>query len=262
MRWRSRECLFVKPTFLCKYHVTATLDFMLAQFETTQWTLVLQAAEMDSAEGLQALERLCRRYQPPLLAYARRFGLTEHDAQDVTQSFFQHLLEKNLPARANPAFGRFRSFLLSSLKNFIHVTHRNANREKRGADIEHMSLETGEQTHSESLLVVDSAASAFDRQWAHTLIQIALDELAKEQAAQGTADRFALMRPLLLDPDGREAVFAELRARFGMADGAARTSLSRLRTRFRELVRAEVERVVNDPSEVDAEIAYLLRVLR
>jgi hypothetical protein len=111
------------------------------------------------------------------------------------------------------------------------------------------------------MLVEDSATHAFDRQWARTLIQIAMDELAGEQAAQGTMDRFALMRPLLLDPSGREAVFAELQARFGMTEGATRTSLSRLRTRFREFVRIEVERVVNDPAEVDAEIAHLLSVL-
>ena len=235
---------------------------MIAQFQTTQWTLILQAGERDSSESVQALEHLCRRYQPPLLAYVRGFGLKEHDAQDVTQSFFQHLLEKNLPARANPNLGRFRSFLLVSLRNFMHVTYRNARREKRGGnDIEHVSLESAEQSHTESMLVEDSATHAFDRQWARTLIQMAVDELAAEQAAQGTSDRFALMRPLLLDPSGREAVFAELQARFGMAEGAARTSLSRLRTRFRELVRIEVERVVNDPAEVDAEIAYLLRVL-
>jgi RNA polymerase sigma-70 factor (ECF subfamily) len=210
---------------------------------------------------VNALEHLCRRYQPPLLAYVRGFGLKEHDAQDVTQSFFKHLLEKNLPARANPNLGRFRSFMLVSLRNFIHVTHRNASREKRGNDIEHVSLESAEHSHTESMLVEDSATHAFDRQWARTLIQISMDVLAGEQEAQGTTDRFALMRPLLLDPSGREAVFAELRTRFGMADGAARTCLSRLRTRFRELVRIEVERVVNDPAEADAEIAYLLRVL-
>jgi RNA polymerase sigma-70 factor (ECF subfamily) len=235
---------------------------MNAEFETTHWSLILEAADQDKDDGLAALEQLCRRYRPPLLAFSRSFGIKEQDAQDTTQAFFQHLLETNLPSRANHELGRFRNFLLTSFKNFIHVSHRNATRERRGGDsVLHVSLNDESLELNEQLITETSSDLSFDREWAHTLIQIALDELAKEQAAQGTEERFAMMQPLLLDPERREAVFAELKTRFGMADGAARTSLSRLRTRFRELVRTEVDRVVNDPSEVDAEITYLLRVL-
>lgn len=235
---------------------------MIAEFETTQWSLILEAGDQGGAGHLEALEQLCRRYRPPLLAFARGFGLKDQDAQDVTQAFFQHLLEKNLPSRANPELGRFRSYLLTSLKNFIHVSYRNATRERRGGDpAQHVSLHDGNHELHDHLIADPAQDVSFDREWAHTLIRIAIDELAKEQEQQGKSERFALMRPLLLDPSGREAVFAELQARFGMAEGAARTALSRLRTRFRELVRTEVQRVVNDPAEVDAEIAYLLRVL-
>lgn len=235
---------------------------MIAQFETTQWTLILQASESESPLGMQAMEQLCRRYLPPLLAYARSFGLKEHDAQDMTQSFFQHLLEKNLPARANPDLGRFRSFLLVSLRNFMHVTHRNATRERRGGpSSEHISIEDELHQLPESLITETSAANAFDRQWAHTLLQISIDRLEVEQTAQGHAERFALVRPLLLSTDARDEIVTALIQDHGMSDGSARTMLSRLRARFRDIVREEVARVVNDPSEVDEEISYLLKAL-
>lgn len=236
---------------------------MIAEFETTNWSLILEAADQDRESSLEALEQLCRRYRPPLLAYARGFGLKEEDAQDLTQAFFQHLLQKNLPGRASPELGRFRSFLLVSLRNFIHVTHRNATAEKRGggeAD-SHVSLHDLEKDGEAQMISGEAPDIAFDREWAVTVIQIAMAELEAEQVAIGNAERYAVMRPQLLNPEGRDEVFAELKLRFDMSDGAARTVLSRLRARFRELVRAEVARVVDDPSEVDAEIAYLLRVL-
>jgi RNA polymerase sigma-70 factor (ECF subfamily) len=149
------------------------------------------------------------------------------------------------------------------LRNFIHVTHRNATRERRGGDANnHISLQDENHDLEAQLATAESADLAFDREWAHTLIQIALDELEKEQTVQGTNERYLLMRPLLLDPEGRDAVFAELLQRYNMADGAARTALSRLRTRFRELVRAEVLRIVQDPKDVDSEIMHLLQMLR
>lgn len=252
----------MEQRFQGKYQVIAETVFMIARFETTQWTLILQAAEEDNPMGQQALEHFCRRYQPPLLAYARSFGLGEHDAQDVTQSFFQHLLEKNLPARADRALGRFRSFLLVSFRNFMSAMHRNATRQRRGGPTaEHVPLQEDLNETPDSLMVESNAANAFDRQWAHTLLQIAIDRLEAEQAAQGHAVRFALMRPLLLSPDSRDAVIAMLVEKHGMTDGAARTLLSRLRARFRDLVREEVQRVVNDPAEVDEEISHLLKVL-
>lgn len=236
---------------------------MSAQFETTQWSLILEAAESPSGSHLNALDQLCRRYHPPLLAFTRGFGLKEQDAQDLVQSFFLHLIAKNLPGRVNPEIGRFHSFLLGSLRNFIHATHRDATRQRRGGDRgSHQSLHDESASMANQLAHQDSPDLAFDREWAHTLIQIALAELETEQMAQGTGERFQVLRPLLLDPSGRDGFFAELGSRFGMGDGAARTALSRLRARFRELVRAEVLRVVRDPSDVDAEISHLLRMLR
>ena len=232
-------------------------------FETTNWTLVLEAASSSDANGGHALEHLCKRYRPPLLQYARAFGLGEEDAQDVTQSFFQHLLEKNLPARAQPDLGRFRYFLLSSMRNFMRVTHRNATAEKRGGDdAEHVSLD-GERTQlHEGMAVKDEAGESFDRSWAHALIGNALAELEKEQIGQGHEERFKLMRPLLLETESREQVMKEMQERLGMNEGACRTALSRLRARFREMVRFEVSRVVADPAEVDDEISYLIQLLR
>ena len=236
---------------------------MNSLFETTNWTLVLEAASSSDANGGYALEHLCKRYRPPLLQYARAFGLGEEDAQDVTQSFFQHLLEKNLPARAQPDLGRFRCFLLSSMRNFMRAMHRNATAEKRGGDdSEHLRLDEDSMQLHESLAVKDEAGESFDRSWAHALIENALNELEEEQICQGHEERFRLMRPLMMETESRERVMKEMQERFGMNEGASRTALSRLRARFREMVRFEVARVVADPAEVDDEISYLIQLLR
>lgn len=163
--------------------------------------MIFSAADPGRADSLQALEALCRRYWAPLLIYARRSGLGEQDAEDVTQSFFEHLLANNLPGKAEPALGRFRSFLMVSFRNFMHVTHRNATRMRRGGtDTAHLSLQ--DETHDLGERLAgerDLAEEAYDRKWAHTVVKLALDELPREQETLGKAERYKLIRPLLLE---------------------------------------------------------------
>jgi DNA-directed RNA polymerase specialized sigma24 family protein len=237
---------------------------MNPHFETTSWSMIFCAADPGRADSIQALEALCRRYWAPLVFYARRSGIREQDAEDVTQSFFEHLLAKNLPGRTEPALGRFRSFLMVSFRNFMHVTRRNATRMRRGgSDTPHLSLQDEAHDLGERLAGErDTAEEEFDRKWAHTVVKLAMDELQREQEALGKAARFELIRPLLLDPAQRGDVVEKLRQQMGICDAALRTMLSRMRARFRELVYAEVARCVDDPKSVEAEILYLLKLLR
>lgn len=233
---------------------------MSAQFNTTSWTLVLDAGKTGHKENRPALEVLCRHYWQPLYAYVCRTGRTHQDAQDITQAFFEHLLSKNLPGRANPEFGRFRTFLLSSLRNFMLTLHRDAHRQKRGGQAgEHLSIdEVADHLHASS---EESPEIAYDRKWAQTLVNISLDELARQQSDSGNRARFALLRPLLLDDAGADSIRDRLIHEHGMTIASIRTTLSRLRNRFREIVRQEVARLVDDAAEVEDELMHLLKAM-
>ena len=235
---------------------------MSQDFTTTCWTVILDASKTSIQESRPALESMCAKYWEPLYAYARRSGKSHQDAQDSTQAFFEHLLEKNLPKRASPELGRFRCFLLTALRNFMHSEHRDATALKRGGKTAiHVSLEE-EPCLADEISTAESPEAAYDRKWAHTLLNMALDRLAEQQRGLGSADRFAIMRPLLLDPERTAEVHAQLSARFNLTDGGIRTAMSRLRANFRDIVRQEVARIVDDPAEIDDEIAHLLKALR
>lgn len=235
---------------------------MSFEFTTTRWTIILSAANTSLPESRPALETLCRQYWKPLYTYARNRGQGHQDAQDITQAFFGHLLSSNLPSQADRTLGRFRSFLLTAMKNFMNSQYRASTTQRRGGQ-ECVHLSFDEAPWLESTLTVDNNPEvAFERQWARTVVDFALDRLAKRQADSGHADRFAVMRPMLLEPDRAGEAQQVLMSSFGMTEGGIRTSLSRLRSSFRDLVREEVSRLVDDPSEIDDEISYLLKALR
>lgn len=242
-------------------HAVSPILLMNASFTTTSWTVIIDAASSQVAESRPAFQALCLRYWEPLYAYARGMGKNHHDAEDVTQAFFAHIVATNLPGRTSQGRGRFRWFLLASFRNFIVGEHRAATTQKRGGlNGEAVSLEQCDDA-SHPPVDGDSPEAAYDRKWAHTLIRLALDKLAEEQNAAGHAERFAALRPLLLDPVRGEAAQSGIGTRLGMSEGNIRTSLSRLRARFRDIVRHEVSLIVADPAETDDEIAHLLRSL-
>ncbi|MBL9131240.1 MAG: sigma-70 family RNA polymerase sigma factor [Verrucomicrobiaceae bacterium] len=235
---------------------------MASEFHTTCWTMVLDAGGDDSQVRKPALEELCRRYWMPLHAYVRGHARSDQDAEDLTQSFFALLLEKNLPGRATPERGRFRAFLLTSARNFIHSELQKSSAIKRAGLGAALSLDDDSLGLKNTIPDTDTPERAYDRKWAHTVIHLALESLAAEQAALNQKERFEQLRPLIFEGAGKFVDQAALSARLGVQEGALRTMISRLRARFRDHIRAEVSRIVDDPADVDAELAHLLSVLR
>lgn len=231
-------------------------------FATTQWSLVLRAAQPDNSSARLALEMLCRRYWFPLYAFARRRVATVPEAQDLTQEFFLRLLEKNSLAAASPERGRFRSFLLTSLKNFLANEWDRATAQKRGGGRERLSLdwETGESRLSLEPAHTDTPEREFERQWALTLLDVVVRRLQEEFAASDKSRQFELLKETLT---GNRAVFdyATIAAELQLSEEAARQAAHRLRKRYRELLRAEVAATVESDNEVEDEIGRLFEAL-
>jgi len=232
-------------------------------FATTQWSLVLRAhRNTDSATA--ALQTLCERYWYPLYAYVRRRGIASHEAQDLTQEFFARLLEKNTLATASPERGRFRAFLLTSLKNFLTNEWEKGQAQKRGGGQRPISLQVDLES-AESRLNLEPAHQltpelCFERQWALLLLELVTKRLQEEQAAAGKGQQFELLKEAIVGGADR-LPFPEIAAELQISEEAARQMASRLRKRYRELLREEVSHTVATPAEVDDEIRSLFQVL-
>ena len=230
-------------------------------FVTTHWSQVLLAADHHSPDSAPALEKLCRAYWSPLYYYLRRDGRSSHEAEDLTQAFFARLLERNSFAAATPERGRFRSFLLTALKNFVVNEWRSRHAEKRGGHLQILSLDA--QT-TEGYYVADPGAHLkpevlFDKQWALTVIERVLDRLRSEYAAIGKADLFEDLKYFLAAKKGTP--HADLAAKHGITASAIGVAIHRLRQQYAQLLREEIAATVNDPSEIDDEIRYLISAL-
>lgn len=231
-------------------------------FATTHWTVVMDAADSQADGSAKALEQLCQTYWFPLYAYVRRTGRPADEARDLTQDFFARILEKKILKAADQERGKFRSFLLTSLKNFLANEHEKAGRQKRGGGATHLSLDfqdaEGRYLHEPSH---DCAPDRlFEREWAKALLQRVLLRLRDEFAAAGQKDRFDALCPHLVEPD-ESSSYADTGAKLGLSEGAVKTAMHRLRTRYRELYRGEIGLLVGSAGEVEAEIQHLFRTL-
>jgi RNA polymerase sigma-70 factor (ECF subfamily) len=234
-----------------------------AAFTTTHWSVILTATDKDPQESARALEALCRAYWPPLYAYVRRSGYERGDAQDLTQSFFARLLAKDYLSQAQLDKGRFRSFLLASLKHFLANEWDRAKALKRGGGREFISWDDPEV---EARLSVELAPSrtpenAFERQWALTLLDQVFARLRDECVAAGKVELFDTLR-VYLSGEKAAASYAEAGAQLSLSAGAVQVAVHRLRRRYGELLRAEIASTVERPEEVDAELRYLFTSLR
>lgn len=231
-----------------------------ANFAPTRWTLVLEARG-GSPAAQAALGELCTAYYQPVFRFLQREGRSEDAARELTQEFFARLLARDGLATADPARGRFRSFLLGALKHFLGDQRDRDNAAKRGGGAVHEPLPEASDTSPGQELAAPGPAPSeawFDRQWALAIMDRALSTLAAEHAAAGKADQFERLKPWLV---GAAAAQADVAGQLGWSEGALKVAVHRLRKRFRELVRAEIAQTVPAFAEVDAELRYLVEVL-
>ena len=232
-------------------------------FVTTHWSVVLTAGRNDTARARAALEQLCRNYWHPLYAYVRGAGYSREEAEDLTQEFFARLLAQNSVARADPARGRFRSFLLASLKHFLANEWEKARARKRGGGAQLLPLEfdTAETRCAQPVAPGDTPDRAYDRQWALALLDVVLGQLRREYRHAGREDMYLGLKDTL--SGGRSEIpYRELGARLGLSEGAVKVAAHRLRQRYRELLRAEIANTVAGPEEVEEELQHLFAALR
>lgn len=228
------------------------------QFTTTHWSVVLTAGRQDSPQATEALERLCRSYWYPLYVYVRRSGFGFEDAQDLTQEFLLHLLERGSMATVAREKGRFRSFLLAALKYFLANERDRRRTQKRGGDLQRIAWDalTAEQRYNLEPVDQSDAHKLYDRRWAMTLLDRVINRMEQEHQTSGKEKLFAQLHDCLLgDPEG--AAYEAVAQRLGMSAGAIKTSVHRMRRRFQELIRKEVAQTVATPSEVEDELRYL-----
>ena len=231
-------------------------------FATTHWSVVLAAGQKDSLHAAAALDQLCRAYWYPLYAYVRRRGYSPEDAQDGTQSFFARLLEGDLLPHASPQRGRFRSFLLTALENFLADAHDRATARKRGSGQTPVSLDALDGEARYALEPVDEVSpdKLFKHRWATTVLEGAWTRLEAEYAADGKSEVFHELRRFNSAIESAPG-YAEAAARLGMPENTVKSLVHRMRKRYRTLLRAEITRTVADPAEVDEDIRFLLRVV-
>ena len=230
-------------------------------FPTTQWSLLARATLNDHPRGRQALGEFHRKYRSPVVAFLRRRGLPPHDAEDMAQSFFVHLMEKTTLRRADATRGRFRSFLLGALVRHLAQARQQEEAAKRGGGVSPVSLDTVGEVTAEPA-VAPAELLAYDRDWAMELLHRALDGVATEFRQRGREGDFAILRAYLPGAIPPVPTYEESAARLGLGLGAFKTEVHRLRARVRELLRREIATTVSSPEEIDDEVAYLGRVLQ
>jgi DNA-directed RNA polymerase specialized sigma24 family protein len=235
-------------------------------FASTRWTLVLEAGDsaVASAQALSALSELCQIYWRPLYAFLRKQGYGPDDAQDLTQGFFAHLIESRAYARADREKGRFRSFLLGTLKHFVANVHDRGRALKRGGGMILEKLD--DRTIAETEAQIGRATKwhadeVYDREWAASLLRQALDRLAQECALAGKPELFGHLKPYLSVTEESTISYEEMSRRSHRPVTTLRSDVARLRARYRTILREEVRGTVAEEAEVDEELHYLCRAV-
>ena len=231
-------------------------------FATTHWSLVLAAADAGSPQASEALEQLCRTYWHPIYTYIRWRGHKPEEAQDLTQAFFAGLLEKESIRLADPARGRFRTFLLTALQHFLVDDWKRTQCLKRGGRAIQLPLEEviAKDPYTAEFTDRRTPEEAYEERWALTLLEEVLNRMREDYLRAGKARLFEVLQDFLW---GREAStsYASLAQELAMTEGAVRVAVHRLREHYRERIWEEVAHIVGDPSEVEAELHYLASVI-
>jgi len=222
----------------------------------------MRAGAPEAPDAEAALEVLCRVYWYPVYAFVRRKGHARHEAQDLTQAFFCQLIATDSFRVADPEKGRFRSFLIGALKHFLANEWDRASRLKRGGgrtilswdglDPEERFLhEPAQELPEEKLL---------DREWAHAVVGEALGKLHTEALRDGTVDRFEVLKGFL-NGDSCGVSYEDAAGQLGLSQSAVKSAIHRLRRRFAEVFREEVQQTVASPEDAEAEIRHLFAAL-
>jgi RNA polymerase sigma factor (sigma-70 family) len=231
-------------------------------FASTRWMTVLKAGDSAaaSAHALTALSELCQIYWRPLYVFLRKQGYGREDAQDLTQGFFAHLIETRGYAHADRQKGRFRSFLLGALKNFIADARDHKHALKRGGGMILAKLDDQAETQI-ARPAKWQTDEIYDREWAASLVRQALDRLAEECALTGKAELFRCLMPRLAATEESGVPYEEMAQQSHLTVTTLRRELVRLRARYRAILREEVRGTVGEDAEVDEELRYLCQAL-
>ncbi len=234
-----------------------------SQFATTHWSLVLSAGRDSSVAARRALAALCETYWYPLYAYIRRRGHQPQDAADSAQAFFVELLERESLRVANPARGRFRSFLLAACGHFLANRRRHAAAQKRGGNRAPLSLDfdAAERRYQFEPSSDATAEKLFERRWAMTLLDQALARLREQYVATDKEPLFEELKAYLGSGEP-QAAYEEVAARLGMTPAAVKVAVHRLRRRCREILRQQIAETVNHPDLIDEELRDLFAAVK
>jgi len=232
------------------------------RFATTHWSVILAASDSASVQHEPALSTLCQTYWFPLYAYLRRRGYDSHQAEDYTQGFFAGILEKKDLRKADPKYGKFRSFLLASLKNFLADEWDRAHAQKRGGDKKVLSLDfdAAASRYDQASVQDLSPEKLFERSWALTILTRAMDRLKAETAVSDKQQLFDCLK-IYFTAEKDAVPYKDVAAKLNMTAGAVKVAVHRLRRRYRELVREEIAQTVTTEAQVDEEIRDLFAAL-
>lgn len=229
-------------------------------FPTTRWTLVVAAADPRQAASRSALMALCEGYWYPLYVYVRRRGYSADQAEDLTQEFFVRVLEGRYLDRADPDKGRFRAFMLTSLKFFLADEGDRQRAQKRGGgSVLSIEIASGEQRYQREPGHTETPERIFERRWALSVLDRVIERLRAEFVEHGRLDHFNRLKIFLLEQS--ETPYATLAGEMGTSEGALKVAVHRLRKRYRELFRQEIAETLSDPAEVESELRYLAAAL-
>jgi RNA polymerase sigma factor (sigma-70 family) len=231
-------------------------------FTTTNWSVVLELIQTDYGRAAGALESLCSRYWYPVYAFIRRRGSDPHEAKDLTQAFFAHLLENETLKKVDRQKGKFRSFLLTAATNFLTNEWDKRQSLKRGGQYQIVSLDDTEveNLYRQEPVAALTPENLYERRWAFTLLNEVLARLKEEYIAANKMELFAKLEPGLVD-EANPGLYADWAVALNMSEGAVRVAVHRLRRRFGELLRSEIARTVATPAEVDEEIRHLFAAI-
>jgi RNA polymerase sigma factor (sigma-70 family) len=231
-----------------------------SDFPTTRWTLVVAAADPQRKEARSALVSLCEGYWYPLYAYVRRRGYQADQAQDLTQEFFIRVLQGGYLDRADPEKGRFRSFILTSLKFFMADEADRGRALKRGGGaVLPLELSSGEDRYQREPAHDETPERIFERRWALSVLDRVVERLRNEFVQHGRPEHFERLKMFLLGKS--DAPYAALAREMNTSEGALKVAIHRLRKRYRELFRQEIADTVADPGDVESELRFLAAAL-